>query len=122
MDDTPMVGIEDDAVPIVDDALADELIARAEDEGIGLLGPGGLLRQMTKAVLERALAEELTEHLGYLPHERAGTGNTRNGTTPKSLITEAGSVDFEVPRDRAGTFAPRIVPRASGVSMGSTSS
>jgi putative transposase len=52
MDDTPMVGIEDDAVPIVDDALADELIARAEDEGIGLLGPGGLLRQMTKAVLE----------------------------------------------------------------------
>jgi putative transposase len=93
----------------VDEALADELIARAEAEGIELLGPGGLLRQMTKAVLERALSEELTEHLGYEPHERAGAANSRNGTTPKRLITEAGSVDLEVPRDRAGSFEPRVV-------------
>ena len=99
----------DEPPPLVDDALADELIARAEAEGIELLGPGGLLRQMTKAVLERALSEELTDHLGYPPHERAGAGNARNGTSPKRLITEAGSIDLDVPRDRAGTFDPRIV-------------
>jgi len=80
---------------LVDDALADELIARAEAEGIELLGPGGLLRQMTKAVLERALNEELTGHLGYERHERAGGGNARNGTTPKRLITEYGVRGFK---------------------------
>ena len=111
MENTSIVGIDepDEPPPLVDEALAEELIARAEAEGIELLGPGGLLRQMTKAVLERALAEELTEHLGYEPHERALSGNSRNGTTAKRLITEAGSVDLEVPRDRAGTFEPRIV-------------
>jgi putative transposase len=111
LDDTSCVGSEEpgEPAPLVDEALADELIARAEAEGIELLGPGGLLRQMTKAVLERALSEELTEHLGYEPYERAGAANSRNGTTPKRLITEAGSVDLEVPRDRAGSFEPRVV-------------
>jgi putative transposase len=111
MDETSIVGIGDEQrpPPIIDAALADELIARAEAEGVELLGPGGLLKQMTKAVLERALGEELTEHLGYEPHERAGTANARNGTTPKRLITEAGSIDLEVPRDRLSTFEPRIV-------------
>jgi len=110
-DTSPMGGEQEEDVPalLVDDALADELIARAEAEGIELLGPGGLLRQMTKAVLERALNEELTGHLGYERHERAGGGNARNGTTPKRLITEAGTVELDVPRDRAGTFAPQIV-------------
>src|SRR5262245_34370155 len=64
---------------------------------------------MTKAVLERALGEELTDHLGYLPHERSGAGNARNGTSAKRLVTEAGTVELEVPRDRAGTFEPQIV-------------
>jgi putative transposase len=111
LDETSKVEIDepDGRAPLVDEALADELIARAEAEGVELLGPGGLLRQMTKAVLERALGEELTGHLGYAPHERAGTGNARNGTTSKRLITEAGSVELDVPRDRAGTFEPRIV-------------
>jgi putative transposase len=110
MNETSPVRMRDPDEPrVVDDALADELLARAEAEGIELLGPGGLLRQMTKAVLERALAEELTDHLGYPPHERAGAGNTRNGTTPKQLITEAGSIDLDVPRDRAGTFEPQVV-------------
>jgi putative transposase len=95
--------------PVVDAELAEELIARAREQGVELLGEHGLLRQMTKAVLERGLAEELTEHLGYEPHERAGTGNSRNGTTPKRLHTEAGTVDLEVPRDRAGSFEPRLV-------------
>ena len=77
-----------------------------------LLGEGGLLQQMTKAVLERALAEELTDHLGYEAGDPAGrgSGNSRNGTSPKRLLTEAGHVDLEVPRDRASTFAPQIVP------------
>lgn len=94
---------------VVDAALAEELVARAREQGIELLGENGLLRQMTKAVLERGLAEELTEHLGYEPHERAGASNARNGTTPKRLHTEAGTIDLEVPRDRAGSFSPQLV-------------
>jgi len=94
---------------VVDAALAEELIERAREQGIELLGEHGLLRQMTKAVLERGLAEELTEHLGYEPHERAGASNVRNGSTPKRLNTEAGTVDLDVPRDRAGSFEPRLV-------------
>lgn len=76
-----------------------------------LLGEHGLLKQMTKAVLERALAEELTDHLGYEPGDPAGqgTGNSRNGYTPKTLLTEAGAIDLEAPRDRNGTHDPGIV-------------
>lgn len=64
--------------PLVDDALADQLLAKAEAEGIELLGPDGLLSQVTKAVLERALGEELTEHLGYEKHDPVvrGSGNS----------------------------------------------
>jgi putative transposase len=94
---------------VVDAALAEELIERARAQGVELLGENGLLRQMTKAVLERGLAEELTEHLGYEPHERSGSSNARNGTTSKRLVTEAGTVDLDVPRDREGTFDPRLV-------------
>jgi putative transposase len=97
--------------PLVDDALADHLLAKAEAEGVDLLGPDGLLSQVTKAVLERALGEELTEHLGYDKHDPAGrgSGNSRNGTTPKTLLTEAGAVDLAVPRDRNASFEPKIV-------------
>ena len=97
--------------PVVDEQLADQLLARAAAEGVELLGPEGLLSQVTKAVLERALAEELTEHLGYDRHDRSGrgSGNSRNGTTPKRLLTEVGPVELAVPRDRAGSFDPRIV-------------
>lgn len=97
--------------PVVDQELADQLLARAQAEGIDLLGPDGLLSQVTKAVLERALAEEMTEHLGYEKHDPAGrgSGNSRNGTTGKTLLTEVGGIDLEVPRDRNGSFAPRIV-------------
>ncbi len=97
--------------PVVDDELADQLLAKAEAEGVELLGPDGLLSQVTKAVLERALDEELTEHLGYEKHHPAGrgSGNSRNGTSSKTLLTEAGVVDLAVPRDRAGSFEPKIV-------------
>jgi transposase-like protein len=97
--------------PLVDEQLADALLARAQEQGAELLGPDGLLSQVTKAVLERALGEELTEHLGYEKHDPAGrgSGNSRNGSTPKRLLTEVGGIDLEVPRDRAGSFEPRIV-------------
>jgi len=96
---------------LVDDKLADELLARAEAEGVQLLGEGGLLQRMTKAMLERGLQTELTEHLGYEAHDPSGrgTGNSRNGTTPKKLLTEVGAVDLEVPRDREGSFEPQLV-------------
>jgi putative transposase len=95
--------------PLVDDQLADELLGRAQAEGVQLLGPDGLLSQVTKAVLERALGEELTHHLGYEKHDPAGrgSGNSRNGATGKRLLTEVGGVELQVPRDRNGT--PQIV-------------
>ena len=97
--------------PLVGPELADQLLARAEADGVELLGPDGLLSQVTKAVLERALAEEMTAHLGYEKHDPAGrgSGNSRNGTTGKTLLTDVGAVDLAVPRDRAGSFDPKIV-------------
>jgi putative transposase len=97
--------------PLVDEQLADELLGRAQAQGAELLGPDGLLSQVTKAVLERALGEELTAHLGYEKHDPAGrgSGNSRNGSTPKRLLTEIGGIDLEVPRDRGGSFEPKIV-------------
>src|SRR5215831_4537819 len=73
--------------------------------------PDGLLSQVTKAVLERALGEELTQHLGYEKHDPGGrgSGNSRNGSTPKRLLTEIGGIDLDVPRDRGGSFDPKIV-------------
>jgi len=97
--------------PLVDDELADQLLDRAQAEGAELLGPEGLLSQVTKAVLERALAEEMTGHLGYERHDPAGrgSGNSRNGMTAKTVLTDVGAVDLAVPRDRNGTFEPQIV-------------
>jgi transposase-like protein len=97
--------------PLVDEELAGQLLGRAQAEGVGLLGPDGLLSQVTKAVLERALAEEMTGHLGYEKHDPAGrgSGNSRNGTTAKTVLTDVGAVDLAVPRDRNGSFEPQIV-------------
>jgi len=99
------------AGPLVDEELADQLLGEAAAEGVELLGPDGLLSQVTKAVLERALAEEMTGHLGYEKHDPAGrgSGNSRNGITAKTVLTDIGAVDLAVPRDRNGTFEPRIV-------------
>src|SRR5689334_8696157 len=97
--------------PLVDAATADELLAKAQAEGVELLGPDGLLSQVTKAVLERALAEEMTDHLGYEKHDPAGrgSGNSRNGATAKTVLTDVGAVDLAVPRDRNGSFEPQII-------------
>jgi transposase-like protein len=89
-----------------------ELVRLAREQGLSLTGPDGLLKQLTKTVIETALNEEMTEHLGYEKHDPAGagTGNIRNGTRAKTVLTEAsGHVEVEVPRDRAGTFEPQIV-------------
>jgi putative transposase len=89
-----------------------ELVRLAKEQGLSLTGPDGLLKQLAKTVLETALDEEMTEHLGYAKHGSAGDGspNVRNGTRAKTVLTESsGSVEIEVPRDRAGTFEPKIV-------------
>jgi putative transposase len=95
--------------------LLDELMSRVDDGGLTLTGQGGFLPEMIKAVLERGLTAELTSHLGYEKGDPAGRGspNSRNGTTGKTLATEVGDVPLDVPRDRAGSFEPRLVPKGS---------
>lgn len=93
--------------------LAEELVTSASDRGIALTGEQGLLTQLTRQVLQAALDAEMSHHLGYDKHDRAGhgSGNSRNGSTPKTVTTEIGQVTVDVPRDRAGTFDPQIVPK-----------
>jgi putative transposase len=92
------------------DEVIDELLAGAGSEE-EIVGPGGLLAQLTKRLVERAMEVELTDHLGYAPHAEppGGAGNTRNGSTPKTLITDNGPVPIDTPRDRDGSFEPKIV-------------
>jgi putative transposase len=101
-------GAEMDAV---DEQLAAHLVEQARSEGISLVGPDGLLQRLTKLVLEGALEGELTDHLGYEHGDPAGRngGNSRNGTRAKTVLTEVGPVDLDVPRDRDASFEPKIV-------------
>ena len=96
----------------IPDEVIDELLAgaRTEEE---IAGPGGLLAQLTKRLVERAMEVELTDHLGYEPHAEppGGAGNTRNGTSPKTLICEHGRVGIDAARDRDGSFEPKIVKK-----------
>jgi putative transposase len=98
--------------PDLSDELIDELLAgaRTAEE---IAGPGGLLRQLTRRLLERALQAELTEHLGYPAGEAppGGVGNARNGRPPKTVLTDQGPVRIRAPRDRKGTFEPQIVSK-----------
>ena len=98
---------------VLDDQLLDQMVTQMRSEGMRLSGPGGFLTEMLKAVLERGLQTELTEHLGYDKHDPAGhgSGNSRNGSTPKTVLTEVGPVPLDIPRDRAGTFTPTLVPK-----------
>jgi putative transposase len=98
--------------PSAEAQVAEELVARAREQGLSLTGPDGLLKQLTKTVLETALNQELTQRLGHDTHGPAGneSGNVRNGTRPKAVLTEgSGQVGIEVPRDREGTFGPQMV-------------
>jgi putative transposase len=104
----------DELLPGVRDRLSDELVdellagARTEEE---IVGPGGLLADLTRRLVERAMSAELTEHLGYERHQEppGGADNARNGTTPKTLATEHGPVRVKTPRDRNASFEPKIV-------------
>jgi putative transposase len=95
------------------DELAVELLERARAEGASLVGPGGLLAELTKRVLEAGLEAEMSEHLGYEPYDPAGhhSGNSRNGTRSKTVITDVGPIEIDAPRDRAGTFEPVVVAK-----------
>ena len=93
---------------------ARELVRQARDRGVALTGPDGLLKALTKTVIETALDEEMSEHLGYDKHAPEGRnrGNSRNGKRTKTVLTDAcGEVDIDVPRDRDGTFEPVIVAK-----------
>lgn len=94
---------------------AAELVRQTKAAGLDLTGPEGLLKQFTKTVLETALNEEMTEHLGREKHVKSTEGpsqNTRNGTTSKTVLTDSvGAVQIEVPRDRESTFEPVIVKK-----------
>lgn len=96
----------------VEQAAVRELVKAARARGEDLTGPDGLLKTLTKTVLETGLDEEMNDHLGYDKHavEGRGSGNSRNGTRTKTVTTDnVGSVPIEVPRDREGTFEPKIV-------------
>jgi putative transposase len=97
------------------DGVLDRLMAQVGEGGLALTGEGGFLPEMIKAVLERGLQAELTDHLGYEKGDPAGRGssNSRNGSTPKTLRTEVGDVALATPRDRKGTFEPRLVPKGT---------
>jgi putative transposase len=97
-----------------DEALA-SIMGRVQEEGLELLGENGVLKGVIKQIMEAALDAERSDHLGYEKGDPAGrgSGNSRNGTTPKKVITDAGDIDLDVPRDRAGTFEPQLVPKGA---------
>ena len=95
-------------------AIARELVCSARARGVAMTGPGGMLKALTKTVIETALDEELTDHLGYGKHDSTGrgSGNSRNGARVKTVLTDnVGPVQIEVPRDREGSFDPIIVKK-----------
>nr|WP_228566281.1 IS256 family transposase [Nocardia sp. SYP-A9097] len=95
----------------VDVELVEQLVAQARASGLQLTGEGGLLGQLTKMVVESALNGEITDHLGYDQGDPAGRGtpNSRNGTRSKTIVTDVGPVEIDVPRDRDASFEPQIV-------------
>jgi putative transposase len=97
----------------VDEQLVEQLVSRAKAGGLALTGEGGVLQQLTKRLLESALEGEITDHLGYDKHDPAGrgTGNSRNGVRTKTVLTDVGPVEIDVPRDRDASFEPRIVAK-----------
>jgi hypothetical protein len=100
---------------MLDAGLLDGVMDQVDREGLRLTGSGGFLPELIKAVLERGLATEQTEHLGYEKGDPAGRGspNSRNGTTPKTVASEVGDIRLDVPRDRMGSLEPRLIPKGS---------
>ena len=106
---TPRDDTNNDERP--DRSLAEQLVDQAKADGKNLVGPGGLLADLTKQVLETGLEVEMEEHVGYPKHAAEGRnhGNSRNGTRSKTVITEIGPVEIDVPRDRDGSFEPATI-------------
>ena len=100
---------------LFDDDMLDKLMAATDERGLSLTGEGGFLPEMIKAVLERGMQAELTDHVGYEQGDRAGhgSGNSRNGTTPKTVGTEVGDIGLDQPRDGNSTFASALVPKGA---------
>jgi putative transposase len=100
---------------LVDERAMDAVLEQIKGDGLRLTGPGGFLSELVKSVLERGLQAELSEHLGYQAHDPVGkgSGNSRNGSTGKTVQSEIGPIDVRVPRDRAGTFTPMLLPKHS---------
>lgn len=98
---------------VIDEAMLDRLMAQVDREGLELLGPDGVLTELTSLIMNRAMEAEMTEHLGYEQGDPAGhgSGNNRNGTSPKTVLTDAGAIPVKVPRDRNGEFEPLLVPK-----------
>jgi len=98
---------------LLSDEIIGQVLSEVGPDGLRLTGGGGFLPQLVKAVLERGMAAELSDHLGYGKGDPSGRngGNSRNGSTPKMLQTEVGPVALDAPRDRAGTFTPTLVPK-----------
>ena len=96
-------------------AAAAAMVAEAKARGLALIGPDGLLKLFTKNVLETALGEEMTEHLGHEKNQAEpgrGSTNVRNGSRSKTVVSDAaGEVEIDVPRDRESTFEPQIVKK-----------
>jgi hypothetical protein len=112
-----------DELDAVDEQLIARLAGRARAGGLQLTGEGGLLAQLTKRLVESALEGEITDHLGYDRHDAAGRDgrNSRNGHRSKTVLTEVGPVEIDVPRDRDATFEPGSSPSGNGASQVSTS-
>ena len=107
-DDVPAGGGDD-----LDEQLIDQLVERSRSRGLQLTGDGSVLQQLTRRFLESALEGEITDHLGYGKHDPAGhnTGNSRNGSRAKTVLTDVGPVEISVPRDRDASFDPKIVAK-----------
>ncbi len=103
------------ALELVDGGFLDVLFDKVDAGELRLTGEGGFIPTMIKAVLERGLQFELAEHLGYDKGEATGRGgvNMRNGSTPKTIQSEVGPLPLQIPRDRVGSFDPRLVPKGS---------
>jgi putative transposase len=99
--------------PVIDEATLDELMSRIDEDGLELLGPEGVLTELTSKIMNRALEAEMTDLLGYERGDTAGwgSGNNRNGHSSKTVLTDAGAVPVVVPRDRNGEFEPVTVPK-----------
>ena len=100
---------------MVEAGLFDDVMARIDANDLQLTGEGGFLPEIVKRVLERGLQTELSGHLGYEKGDPAGRGspNSRNGSTPRTVLSEVGEIDLDTPRDRNCSFEPKLVAKGS---------